>query len=173
MNIDIKLITDNLVELLTNTINMSSLFKDIFDSKADPATLKTTQYIVEDNKVVPTTVLVDNMSKIKSDLQSGVVLPDESQTLINKTINADNNTISNLSVTNFKDDVISSIVHDTAQASDTVLPTEKSVATALSEVLSTILLEVLDGKKIRVITQGEYDDITEKDPDTLYFIKES
>ena len=165
MNIDVRLITDNLVELLTNTINMSSLFKDIFDSEASPATLETIQYVVEDNKVVPTTVLVDNMSKIKRDLQEDVILPDESQTLTNKTISADDNTISNLSVVNFKNEAITSIIHSTTQAVDTALPTEKSVADALAE--------ALDGKKIRVLTQDEYDNLSEKDLSTLYFIKES
>lgn len=68
MNIDVKLITDNLVELLTNTINISSLFEQIFDSEAAPATIETTQYVYdeEEEKIIPTTVYVDNMSKIKS-----------------------------------------------------------------------------------------------------------
>lgn len=101
MNIDIKLITDNLVELLTNTINMSSLFEQIFNSEAAPATIDTIQYVYDDEeeKIIPTTVSVDNMSKIKQELESHV------------------------------------------------------------------------GQATRVLTQDEYDSLSEKDPDVLYFIK--
>lgn len=74
LNIDVKLITDNLVELLTNTINISSLFEKIFDSEAAPTTLETYQYVYNDEsqKIEPHTVLVENMSKIKQDLASSV-----------------------------------------------------------------------------------------------------
>ena len=100
MNIDVKLITDNLVELLTNTINISSLFEQIFDSEAAPATIATTQYVYdeEEEKIKPETVLVENMSKIKQDLANTV------------------------------------------------------------------------GSATRVLTQEEYDNLEEKDPNVLYFI---
>lgn len=100
MNIDVKLITDNLVELLTNTINISSLFEQIFDSGAAPATIETTQYVYndEEEKIKPETVLVENMSKIKQDLANTV------------------------------------------------------------------------GSATRVLTQEEYDALSEKDPNVLYFI---
>ena len=54
------------------------------------------------------------------------------RTLTNKTINADNNTISNLELDNFKSGVIQTTVRDTSNASDTALTTEKAVATKLA-----------------------------------------
>ena len=64
--IDVKLITDNLVELLTNSINISSLLQQMFDSET-PATVELEQYTYneESEKIVPTTVMVDNIAKMK------------------------------------------------------------------------------------------------------------
>ena len=56
----------------------------------------------------------------------------KNRTLTNKTINADNNTISNLQTSNFKSGVIQTTVRDTSSATDTNLVSEKAVATALS-----------------------------------------
>ena len=56
----------------------------------------------------------------------------KNRTLTNKTINADNNTISNLQTSNFKSGVIQTTVRDTSSATNTNLVSEKAVATALS-----------------------------------------
>lgn len=62
---------------------------------------------------------------------TSVVTPDGAETLTNKTIDASNNTITNLTVTNFGSEVISTVISDTP--SDTKLVTEKAVADAIGE----------------------------------------
>ena len=54
------------------------------------------------------------------------------QTLTNKTIDADDNTIQDLELDNFKSGVIQTTVRGTSTATDTSLATEKAVATALA-----------------------------------------
>ena len=63
---------------------------------------------------------------------STAVTPSGTQTLTNKTINADNNTISNLTTSNLKSGVLQTTIRDTATASDTAISTEKAIATALA-----------------------------------------
>ena len=53
------------------------------------------------------------------------------QTLTNKTINADNNTISELETDNFKSGVIQTTVRASSSASDTAIASEKAVASAI------------------------------------------
>lgn len=61
----------------------------------------------------------------------GMVTEDGAQTLTNKTIDADDNTISDLTTGNFKAGVVGTVLAGTATASDTVLPSEKAVAEAI------------------------------------------
>lgn len=56
----------------------------------------------------------------------------KARTLTNKTINADNNTITNLKTSNLKSGVLQTTVRDIDSATDTNLVSEKAVATALS-----------------------------------------
>lgn len=58
---------------------------------------------------------------------------DGTATLTNKTIDADDNTISDLETDNFKSGVVQTTVRATSSASDTALASEKAVATALSD----------------------------------------
>lgn len=62
----------------------------------------------------------------------GGVTPNGKQTLTNKTIDADNNNVVNLSVDNFKKDVVRDSVRVNGDAADSNLVTEKAVARALS-----------------------------------------
>jgi hypothetical protein len=62
----------------------------------------------------------------------GMVTEDGAQTLTNKTIDADSNSISNLETDNFKAGVVQTTVRDTATASDTALASEKAVAAAVA-----------------------------------------
>ena len=61
----------------------------------------------------------------------GMVTVDGAQTLTNKTINADNNTISDLEADNFKSGVVVGTLAGTATASATKLASEKAVADAI------------------------------------------
>ena len=63
----------------------------------------------------------------------GMVTVDGVQTLTNKTVDADNNTISNLETDNFKAGVVQTEVRATTTASDTALASEKAIATALAD----------------------------------------
>lgn len=90
-------------------------------------------YVVETDGEVTVSVL--NKAKDGFITIGGVkdaVTPDGTVTLTNKTIDADNNTITNLILSNFKDGTISTTILDSASASDEKLPTEKAVATAIA-----------------------------------------
>lgn len=64
-------------------------------------------------------------------LPENVVTTDGVQTLTNKTIDADNNNISNLGVQNFKENEVRETVRDTQTATNDKLVTEKAVALAV------------------------------------------
>ena len=61
-----------------------------------------------------------------------------SRTLTNKTIDADNNSISELTTSNLKSGVIGTVVRATTSASDTVIPSEKAVAEAIKDFITGI-----------------------------------
>ena len=60
----------------------------------------------------------------------GEVTPDSPDTFTNKTISADDNTISDLRVNNFAEDTVRTSVRPVDEASDLKLVTEKAVAVA-------------------------------------------
>lgn len=62
---------------------------------------------------------------------TNMVTTNGTQTLTNKTIDADDNTIQDLAVANFKTGVIQTAVRASSSASDTCLATEKAIATAV------------------------------------------
>ena len=62
---------------------------------------------------------------------AAAVTPDGTQTLTNKTIDADDNTISDLTTSNLKSGVLQTTVRAVASASDTAIPSEKAVASAI------------------------------------------
>ena len=66
----------------------------------------------------------------------GMVTEDGAQTLTNKTIDADDNTISDLTTGNFKAGVVGTVLAGTATASNTVLPSEKAVAEAIKDFIA-------------------------------------
>ena len=72
----------------------------------------------------------------------GMVTEDGAQTLTNKTIDADDNTISDLTASNFKSGVIGTALAGTATASNTVLPTEKAVAEAIKDFIKLDSLSI-------------------------------
>ena len=75
-------------------------------------------------------ITASDVDKIDNTEASNIVRLSATQTLTNKTINAANNTISNLATTHFKSGVVVTSVG--ATGSDTSLPTEKAVRSALN-----------------------------------------
>ena len=73
-----------------------------------------------------------NFDKIDSTESADLVRLNATQTLTNKTISADNNTISDLETDNFKTGVIQTTVRAASQASDTAIPSELAVRTAIN-----------------------------------------
>ena len=65
-------------------------------------------------------------------LPENVVTTDGVQTLTNKTIDADGNTILNIRIENFDPNIIRQIVRDVENASDDYIVTEKAVARAVN-----------------------------------------
>ena len=75
----------------------------------------------------------------------GMVTEDGAQTLTNKTIDADDNTISDLTASNFKSGVVASTLAGTATASATVLASEKAVADAIDGHIKLTDLSIASG----------------------------
>lgn len=74
MNIDVKLITDNLVELLTNTINVSSLFEKVFYSKEPDRNIELVQYVYKEDtqKIEPELTKIKNVAAIEEELRNSI-----------------------------------------------------------------------------------------------------
>lgn len=177
MNIDVKLITENFVEILTNTINMSSLFEQIFDSNAEPTTIETVQYVYDNitDEIQPKPVYVDNMSKIKADLEDavsdeiGIALEDcvKYEDIATEedvgVVCIDNRTIKmNEDNQIYVDSPELGITHvDSATNADVAVLANNVQAGNINE-----------GISIWVGSQIEYDAIQVKDANVLYFIKE-
>jgi len=84
------------------------------------------------NADVPAGGTITDVKKIDNTEGSDIVRLNATQTLTNKTIDADDNTISDLTVSNLKSGVLQTTVRGTSSASDTSIPSEKAVATAIS-----------------------------------------
>jgi len=76
----------------------------------------------------------------------------DSNNITDAKINAQENTISNLEVSNFKSGVIQTTVRDTTNALDTVIPTEKAVSEALSNIQVNVI-ELEEGTNIDNLRQ--------------------
>ena len=77
------------------------------------------------------TITSADVEKIDNTEASEIVRLSATQTLTNKTIDADDNTISDLTTSNLKSGVLQTTIRGVASASDTAIPTEKAVASAL------------------------------------------
>ena len=84
------------------------------------------------------TITSSDVEKIDNTEASDIVRLSATQTLTNKTIDADDNTISDLTTSNLKSGVLQTTVRATSSASDTAIPSEKAVATAISGVTKKI-----------------------------------
>ena len=93
----------------------------------------TGDYIRFKNDVASEVALTNSdFNKIDNTESSDVVKLNATQTLTNKTIDADDNTISDLTTSNLKSGVLQTTVRATSSASDTAIPSEKAVASAIS-----------------------------------------
>lgn len=91
----------------------------------------TDDYLVINSDVAVGGTITD-VKKIDNTEGSDIVRLNASQTLTNKTIDADDNTISDLTTSNLKSGVLQTTVRAVASASDTAIPSEKAVASALA-----------------------------------------
>lgn len=107
-------------------------------------------YLVVNDDVAAGGSLVGHVSKIDNTEASDIVHLNTTQTLTNKTIDADNNTIQDLTTTNFKSGVVVTSVG--ATGADTSLPTEKAVrsaiTTATTNMVTTTGTQTLTNKTI-------------------------
>jgi len=86
------------------------------------------------------TITSADVDKIDNTEASDILRLNATQTMTNKTIDADNNTISNLETDNFKSGVVRTStdgIRDTSNASDTALVTEKAIASKLAKLVYT------------------------------------
>ena len=90
--------------------------------------------LINEDVAVGGTITSAKVKKIDNTESSDLVKLNAAQTLTNKTIDADDNTISDLTASNFKAGVIVETIAGTATASATKLASEKAIADALAEV---------------------------------------
>lgn len=90
-------------------------------------------HLIANTDISASTGLVPaNFDHIDSTESEDLVRLNATQTLTNKTISADSNTISDLETDNFKTGVIQTTVRAASQASDTAIPSELAVRTAIN-----------------------------------------
>ncbi len=91
--------------------------------------------VINKDVAVGGTITSSDVEKIDNTEASDIVRLNATQTLTNKTIDADDNTISDLGTSNFKSGVVrtsSDGIRPTSSALDTALVTEKNIATVLA-----------------------------------------
>lgn len=107
-------------------------------------------YLVVNADVAAGGSLSGHVEKIDNTESSDIVRTGSTQTLTNKTIDADDNTISDLTTSNFKSGTVVTSVGSTG--SDTALPTEKAVrsaiTTATTNMVTTTATQTLTNKTI-------------------------
>jgi len=110
---------------------------DAFTTTADFVEGASKDYPAGTNVVIINTAASGQTAVYKYDVLAGFVdvsdfiTADSVDTLENKTISADDNTISDLTTSNLKSGVLQTTVRATASASDTALASEKAIAAAL------------------------------------------
>ena len=122
-------LTNKSISATANTI--SDLATDNFTASALATTISDTA-TASDTKLATEKAVADALA----DATDGMVTEDGVQTLTNKTIDADSNTIENLETDNFKSGVITTVVADASSALDTKLPSEKAVAEAIEDLIA-------------------------------------
>ena len=126
-------------------------------------------YLIVNDDVAEGGTLTD-VSKIDNTEASDIVRLNVAQTLTNKTIDADDNSIIDLGTANFKSGVVvdSTVgIADTASASDTKIATEKAIAEALATAVDGMV--TLDGAQTLTNKTIDADDNTIIDLGTANF----
>lgn len=118
-----------------------------------PATVDSIEWNPGDYLMVNTDVavggsLAGKVDKIDNTEAADIVRKDATQTLTNKTIDADDNTISDLELDNFKSGVVQTTVRAESSAADTSIATEKAVATAIKNFITASSTDTLTNKTI-------------------------
>ena len=92
--------------------------------------------------------LTGKVDKIDNTESADIVKLNATQTLTNKTIDADDNTITDLQTSNFKSGVIQTSVRAVSSASDTAIASEKAVASAIADFITASSTNTLTNKTI-------------------------
>lgn len=175
---DVNLIQDNLVELLTNTINISSLFYQVFIDPTPHSDITLDQWVYKDGTMVmETTTGIKNLAAIESNISSQVedIVDEKLDEYVKDTDYASQNTVGVAAIDGVTVDLNSDHQLYVKGDSLTVAHSETSSLAAEATIVATIQNQndssPYSNIKIWVGTQAEYD-IIEKANDTLYFIKE-
>lgn len=94
--------------------------------------------VINKDVAAGSSITSSDVEKIDNTEASDIVRLSSTQTLTNKTIDADDNTISDLTTSNLKSGVLQTTVRGTSSASDTSIPSEKAVATAINGITKKI-----------------------------------
>jgi hypothetical protein len=128
-------------------------------------------YLVGDmiivNKDVAGVPVTADVDKIDNTEAPDILRTDAEQTMTNKTIDADDNTISNLETDNFKSGVI---VTDLTAATDTEIATAKTVADAIDSEMDRAMLaegDIADGLAQELIDRANADNTLQGNIDTV------
>ena len=92
--------------------------------------------------------LAGKVDKIDNTEAADIVRLNATQTLTNKTIDADNNTITDLTTSNLKSGVLQTTVRAASSASDTALASEKAIASAIADFITASSTNTLTNKTI-------------------------
>ena len=105
-------------------------------------------YLLVNDDVAAGGSLTGKVEKIDNTEAADIVRTDATQTITNKTIDADDNTISDLTTTNFKSGVIVTSVGTTSTASNDSIATELAVANAIDDFITASSTDTLTNKTI-------------------------
>ena len=105
-------------------------------------------YLMVNEDVAAGGSLTGKVDKIDNTEAADIVRLNATQTLTNKTIDADDNTISDLTTSNLKSGVLQTTVRAVASASDTALASEKAIATAIKDFITASSTNTLTNKTI-------------------------
>ena len=117
--------------------------------------------LINEDVAVGGTITSAKVRKIDNTESTDIVRLNVAQTLTNKTIDADDNSILDLTTSNFKSGVVGTVLAGTATAVNTVIPSEKAVAEALATAVEGMV--TVDGAQTLTNKTIDADDNTISD----------